>query len=327
MQSGARFCANCGAAAEHNNEPVTSPSASADPLHNTCTWPKIAGHDASRIGAAAFVLLAILALWFIGDIFWVLALSPLLIGALFPLVRHHGATTRTENCYHYFEQAHARAINATGRFPRYFKRPLFASALTIWRRSLLIPDPELRAGLRVAALGYLATLMFGALLVIGYVLVAIIAVIAVILLFLWLLGKMLSGEEPSPTHVSSFFERVRRSERDQDLLGSERTVFRDENGRKIAVAETRENLFGEKRQVIYDNEHKKIAEVECQRGIFGDERGAITDAEGHKAGEIVVKERILGGDYAVIKDAKGKKVAQAEQREGILGDEYTKYKK
>jgi len=190
----APVCSNCGLSlAVEASTPETNERSAPQNADSSTTTIRIAGQEASRVGAAFWVLLSLFWIWFSeAPGAWALLLAPTLLGALWPLIRNPGMTSKLDLLEEKLQSKHQQAGAKTGKFAQYFTKPLFVGCLLIWRKTQPLADVHLRAGLRVAAIAYFAGVMVTLLLVVGYVIVVVVVVIAVLLFLLWLLGEALS---------------------------------------------------------------------------------------------------------------------------------------
>lgn len=141
--------------------------------------------------------------------------SPVLLGALFPLGRWTDGTDRVNGLERYLEGSLAKAKAGTGKLELYFLRPLSAGTLGIWKRTARVADPHLRAGLRVMLALFFGALMLAALAIVGYVLLVVVIAVAVLAFTLKFVLEYLSdslGGKSSASPSDSRDEHERRPE-------------------------------------------------------------------------------------------------------------------
>ena len=135
-----------------------------------------------RITAAGVFLLVVAAGFLVKDLGGVLLIaSPVLVGALFPLLRPDPATQWIASSEAALASRLATEKSKTGKFSRFFTRPLLAGTLWIWRVSEGVSDAHLRAGLRAAAGLAFGGMMLVLVLVVGYVLLMVAVAVAALL--------------------------------------------------------------------------------------------------------------------------------------------------
>jgi hypothetical protein len=205
---GDAFCGDCGVRLPRDSGMGTRVSSIvAERPHSAVTRPSVklvaAGEVAPnwlrpenlmRGGAAMLLVFAVFWIWYSGDAAtWSFLLFPLILGALFPLARNSTLSARTEPLGDWLAERRIHTDKVTGRFSRFFLRPGFASACAVWTATRNVSDPHLRAGVRVAALLYLAEIGLGVLVVVGYILVLIVLMIVALIITFWVLSHVLSG--------------------------------------------------------------------------------------------------------------------------------------
>lgn len=132
-----------------------------------------ANHRA-RIVASAVVLASLLLLFLTRNTVGLLLSIPLLIGCIPPLAESDGITAGIDRWSGSFQRIHARGQQGTGKFARWFLRPLGAGSLAMWRLSERLADPHARAGVRLGSVLLLWSLMIGLLLMAIYIIVALV---------------------------------------------------------------------------------------------------------------------------------------------------------
>ena len=130
--------------------------------------------DTLRAGAGLGLLLAVAGLyWSRESSLGVLLSLSVAAGALVPLLRREDLSNAINGADGTLGRWKARNDRRTGRFAKYFLRPLLGGVLALWRRTAGILDGHLRAGVRIAAGCGLVAFMLGLLLAAVYVVIAI----------------------------------------------------------------------------------------------------------------------------------------------------------
>ena len=327
------FCGDCGVrlAAESESEKLATGLLTAGSLsvmampfarraavgRSATDW--FSPENSVRAGAGVLLALLLFWVWYSGGAAaWTLVLTPLILGALIALARIPALATRTEPWGDWFGVRRARAQGATGRFSRFFLGPMFASASGIWKLSRNVSDPHLRAGVRVAALLYLAGLALGTLVIIGYVLVLIVVIIIAIIITFWLLSYALEGG-------SSSGSRVARSVRKTGFFGGQKTVHYNEVGSKLGESRQTTDFFGRPRTEHFDALGRQTGRSEAETDFFGDERVVHRDEHGRKVGMSRPEVGLFGDEKIVHYDERGYKTGESRHRKGLFGDDVVEH--
>lgn len=317
-------CEGCGARVA----PVGAEAADAGTATASAAAPasglRARGMEISRIVAGVWLVGTILFAWFSaapGQ--WAFLLWPTWIGALLPLIRNSNLTGKVDRWEEKLLAGHSRAAENTGKFARYFKKPLYGGGLFIWKKTRAVGDAHLRAGLRVTALSYFATVMIFLLVFVGYILIAIVIAIAIIFLALWALSGGL--KEKLEQVGSSNYEddappRVKVSRPATDLLGNPKMEHFDERGKKVGETRPGTDLLGNPVEEHFDRSGRKIGESRDTTGFLGDPKTEHFDARGEKTGESRPSTDFLGDPELEHFDEKGKKTGESRPDTDILGN-------
>lgn len=274
---------------------------------------QIAGQDASRVGAALWILACLFGIWYsAAPEVWLLLLAPSLAGALWPLIRHTGMTSKTNLWEERLRAGHERVSLKTGKFARYFTKPLLAGILFIWRKTAPVGDIHLRAGLRVTGGVYFAGVMVALLAAVLYVAVAVVVAIAVLLLMLWFLGRVLSGE--SSGGRVSYITRV-----GTDWLGRKKEEHFDAGGRKVGESRETTDFFGRPKVEHLDAGGRKTGESKPDTDFFGSPKVVNYDADGQKTGESRPTTDFFGGPKVEHFDDEGRKIGESRPDTDFFG--------
>jgi hypothetical protein len=161
-----------------------------------------------RLAAGAFILAALAVAVLLRNGIVMLALAPAIVGAVIPLAGSRPLSDSVERWRETFLRIQARGAAGTGKFARYFLRPLAGGSLGLWRATERISDPEVRAGVRLAALLYFWTAMIALLLAAVYVIVGLIVFAFVMMIVGHFLGwndrgtPVLPGRSNGPAYDS-----------------------------------------------------------------------------------------------------------------------------
>src|SRR5712692_5807009 len=127
--AGQSFCSKCGARLRRVDAGNAYPATIQAAADSSPSRSQIAGQEISRVIAGAWILASVLLLWLSGSPgAWALLLAPSWIGALLPLIRNSNLTARAERWEEKLLAGHARATQKTGKFARYFTKPLYGGS-------------------------------------------------------------------------------------------------------------------------------------------------------------------------------------------------------
>jgi hypothetical protein len=267
---------------------------------------------------------------------WTLLLAPSILACMWPVVRHAGLTAWSERREGQLRAASARAAAKGGKFSRFFSSPLYGGCLWIWRKTQPVNDRHLRAGLRVAAILYLACVMISVAAFVGYVVIGVLIAIAVLFFIIWLAGRILGGEQPSgrprddeetgSTWSPSLARRATLSRPGTDLFGNRRTDVLDNSGKKVAEVRPTTDLFGNPKEEIYDASGKKIGERRPSSDFLGNPKTEEFNSSDQKVGESHPNRDFLGDPVEEHFDNSGKKIGESRPDTDLLGDPVVRHK-
>jgi hypothetical protein len=265
-----------------------------------------------RLAAGAFVLAALLPTVLLHSGIALLVLAPALIGAAVPLAGSPPLSDAVERWRETFLRTHARGMAGSGKFARYFLRPLAGGSLGLWRATERISDPQVRAGVRLAAVLYFWAAMISLLLAAVYAIVGLIIICIGFMIVGHLLGwddNQSSGRYNNET--GGWRQRLGGKQLVSDgLFGQTRTGTKvDADGRVIS-----EGLFGDTPSGIKFNDDGRIV----REGLFGD---TPTGQRLNEHGQLV-DEGLFG------ETPTGKKLDRDNRivEEGFLGDRPTGFR-
>jgi len=254
-----------------------------------------------RIAAAAFVIAALAVSAVLRSGAAMLALAPAMIGAVIPLAGSRALSGSVERWRETFLRIEARGTAGTGKFARYFIQPLAGGSLALWRATERIADPEVRAGVRLAAIFYFWTAMVALLLAAVYLIVGLIVLCIVLMITGYLLGW--NDDRASSrygTHNGGWRRRLAGKRLVTDgLFGAQRTGTKvDADGRVV-----REDLFCDTPIGIRINDDGRIV----REGFFGDTpTGQRLDQQGQLVDEGIFGEtptgKKLDGDGRIVEE-------------------------
>lgn len=265
-----------------------------------------------RIAAGAFALAALLPALLLRNGIAMLLLAPALIGAAIPLAGSRPLSESVERWRETFLRVQARGMAGTGKFARYFLRPLAGGSLGLWRATEHISDPEVRAGVRLAAVLYFWAAMVALLLAAVYVIVGLI----IFWIGLMIVGHLLGWDDNRSSgryteEPGGWRQRLGGKQVVSDgLFGQNRTGTKvDAEGRVVS-----EGLFGDTPSGIKINDDGRIV----REGLFGD---SPTGQRLNEHGQLV--DEGLFGDTPT-----GKKLDRDDRivEEGLFGDTPTGFR-
>jgi hypothetical protein len=274
-----------------------------------------------RLAAGTVIALAIVWMLYSGDaLVWAFVLTPLILGALVPLLRVAVVPSTLDPWGQWFQTRRERAHLSTGKFSRFFLQPVYAGATRIWKSSNNLSDAHVRSGARVSALLYLIAVSVGALLLVAYVFIMIVLIIIAIIITFWLLSCALSGGSSSTSGT-----RVVRSIRKTDFFGGEKTVHYDESGREIGESRETTDFFGNPKTEHFDEEGHKIGTSRAETGFFGDRKVVHYDEQGEKTGFSKDEVGFFGDHKVVHYDERGEKTGESRHKKSFFGDDIVEH--
>jgi len=131
---------------------------------------------------------------------WIVSLTPMLVGACFPLLSLGRITDWVNGWREVFSSGAEKARNSDTKEARYVLRPLYGSGLAVCRFSKRIPGDHLKAGIRLTAVLYLGMVVLSLLVAVLVAWLFAVAATLVIMATLWIFG---SKEEEKPTAQTS----------------------------------------------------------------------------------------------------------------------------
>lgn len=230
--------------------------------------------------------------------------SPLLVGAVVAVIGSNQITGKIDSWETGFQRRLEQARSASGKYARWFKRPLYGGLNLWWKATQGIPFFHLRAGLRVTGLLYFGGLMIYLLVTVVYVMVALI----VFGLILWIVGKV-SGwwdEDKKPTILRTPPIPPAKPRTPIDPVPPLPTI------RKSIRREGVTGPYWEH----FDRDDNKVAESRLIEGVTGPYI-EHTDVHGNKIGETRDIDGVFGR-YAEHTDARAEKTAESRAYDGVL---------
>jgi hypothetical protein len=320
------FCEECGARLRQEEVAVADWATAGRCVGSIPGETQTRKVQVSQLLAGAWVLGSIVLEWLsTSPGAWALLLAPTWIGVILPLIRSSNLTFRVERWEERLVVGYARATGKTGKFARYFTKPLYGGSLFIWRKTQPVGDAHLRAGIRVAALLYFATLMISLMVFVGYIIIAIVVGIAIILFAIWALSRGLTENLERESRGSSHYggdlqRRLKLSRSATDFLGQPKMEHFDEHGRKIAETRPGRDFIGSPIEEHFDHTGRKIGESRPTTDFLGDPKTEHFDGSGQKTGESRTTTDFLGSPKVEHFDERGKKTGESRPDKDILGD-------
>jgi hypothetical protein len=264
-------------------------------------------------------LTAILFLWFAyrsrNDGIIPLLLTPLILGAAVTALRLHAVSRSVNSIENWLNSGSARAAARQGKFARFFQRPFFAVCLAIWRWTTALPDPHLRAGVRLSALIFFCAIAITLLATAAYILVAIVVMLAIFALCLWLF-LLWAGSESSET-------RTQVTRYTTDWFGRPKQEHFDKSGNKVGESKPTNDWLGRPKMVHTDAAGNVVGESSPDTDWLGNPKTVHKDAEGNVTGESRLDTDWLGQPKTVHTDAEGNVNGESREEKDILGRRQT----
>ena len=186
------------------------------------------------------------------DGFALVLLVPLMVGIAIATLRLPKASNAVNSIENWLRAGSARAAARQGKLARFFQRPWFVVCLALCRWTAGLPDPHLRAGIRLTSLILLCGVAVILVVSAAYIVVAVIVVLAVLALFLWLLSIWAgSGSSGRKTRITRYTT---------DWLGRPRQEHFDSSGYKVGETRPSSDWLGRTRMVHTDAEGKVVGE-------------------------------------------------------------------
>ena len=274
-----------------------------------------------RIAAGGIIALAIVWILYSSEaLTWTFLLTPLILGALVPLLRIAAIPSTLDPWGQWFHARRERAGLNTGKFSRFFLRPVYTAATGIWNKSKNVSDPHVRSAARVAALLYLIAISVGALLLVAYAFVMIVLIIIAIIITFWMLSYVLSGGSSSSSGT-----RIVRSIRKTDFFGGEKTVHYDESGHEVGESRETTDFFGNPKTQHFDSEGQETGISRAETGFFGDRKVAHYDEQGERTGFSRDEVGFFGDEKVVHYDDRGEKAGESRHKKGFFGDDIVEH--
>lgn len=215
------------------------------------------------------------------------------------------------------EKFHERQATSPSFWRRHVLRWLIWPWAQLQRWTLPLGNPAWQTGAMAAGYSYgvvLALVVAAALL---YATLMVVVFLAGIAFSLWLLAKMLGGDESgSRTQVHTSRERtdwmgdkyiettdedgtvVSRSTKETGLFGDAYVQHRDAAGAKVGTSQERTGFFGDAYDEHREQDGGLTGTSREKSGFFGDQYDEHRDADGHKTGETRVERDLLGNRVA-----------------------------
>ena len=267
------------------------------------------------VAILVIVLLAWLSYRYRYDGSLVLLLLALEIGALIVALRLHAVSGAVHSIENWLNSGSARARDSDGKFARFFKRPFFSACLAIWRWTAPIPDPHLRAGVRLATL----IIITGIAVVLLIMAIEILVAIAILILLIVVAGWFLShsgnsggrdDEETVTRHTTGF-------------LGGRKDVHFDGADRKIAETTRETDWLGNPKLVRRDLDGNIVSESTPENDWLGNSKLVERDTDGTVISESTRESDWLGNSVTVQRDAEGNVIRESHEEEDIFGNKET----
>ena len=266
----------------------------------------------------AIVLLAWLSYRYRYDGSLVLLLLPLEIGALIVALRLHAVSGAIHSIENWLNSGSARARESDGKFARFFKRPFFSACQAIWRWTAPIPDPHLRAGVRLATL----IIITGVAVVLLITAIEILVAIAILLLMIFVAGWILSR---SGSSGDGDYEGVTRPK--PRLFGGHTDEHFDSANRKVAETTHETGWLGQPKMVRRDLNGNVVSESTPEKDWLGNAKVVERDTSGTVISESTRESDWLGNSVTVQRDADGNVIRESREQEDIFGNKETVHTK
>lgn len=238
-----------------------------------------------------------------------LCVIPLVVAISFPALSLPALTSRVDAWEQSFQSGLEHAAQKEGKFARYFRRPLYRGSLALWRTTEPLPNPHVRAGLRLGTALYFWAAMLAFLIIAAYVVVGVVLVLVVLAIVGWILS--LQGGRES----SGGYTRIVRT-----FSGRRKQEHFDESGQKVGESRTARTIVGSPKTEHFDVQGNKVGESKPTATLLGAPKIDHFDPEGNKTGESRPGTSLWGNEVVEHFDASGEKVGESRDRETLLGD-------
>lgn len=267
------------------------------------------------IACLAAILLIWLAFHVRNDGALPLLLAPLIVGAAITALRLPAVSGLVNSIETWLRAGSARAAARQGKFARFLQQPFFAVCLAIWRCTTGVPDPHLRAGVRIAALILFCAVTLTLLVTVAYILIAIVVAVAILALCLWIFAMWAgSGSSGSRTGVTRYTT---------DWFGRPKREHFDDSGHKVGESKSDTDWLGRPTMVHTDAEGNVVGESKPDTDWLGNPKTVHSDAEGNVTGESRPDADWLGQPKTVHTDADGNVTGESRDETDILGRRQT----
>lgn len=255
--------------------------------------------------------------------------SPLLLGLVVWLTKSTKAVEWATRLSGWIAARRERAQASEGVISKYWGRPAFGFGAALVRATEGIPNPHLKAGVRLASIIYLGTISVAVLVAGLYIVVGVIAFAIFYLLIFRPMRRLVFASAgiataPGPSASTALRALSASSHVRQNWLGREYVEHRNSDGNVVGTSTKQQGFFGGEYTEHRDADGRAAGTSQGREGFFGS-YVEHRDAEGAVVGESHEREGFFG-PYTEERDAEGRVVAESRKREGFF-ETYVEHEK